>query len=391
MEILHITSILPSPLKSRENENDILIRLAIEYEKKFPEDHHHFWYILPYSNRIFSVLKPKWKEYYQLIQSGGYYLGDYRIHVFGFPTFKQDLKIRSLLTYLGYLLNRKRIEQLLINDRPDVIHSHNMMNNMELGEILRRKLNCRLIQSLRNVNPYSLSRLKTGAVKADFILSINYIAKEVCSRFLEKEAVMIPHPVDDRLFVDIDSIQKVAIPVKLVSVCKLIKLKNIDKVLQALARNKQEFVYTIIGEGPERAYLTGLALDLGISEQVKFLGQLPYSALADELKCYDLFIMPSYPETLGRAFFEAMASGLPVVGAKKAGVDGIIKHGVHGFLVDPNNIEEIADAIFNFTQMPIELQSDMKRSAALLAQQFTWNTTLEKYYQLYHGEYSLPE
>ena len=62
------------------------------------------------------------------------------------------------------------------------------------------------------------------------------------------------------------------------------------------------------------------------------------------MKKSDVFVMPSAPETFGLVYLEAMASGCIVVGAKGWGIDGLIKNGFDGYLVEPRDI----DALKNF-------------------------------------------
>lgn len=55
MNILHITSIVPAPLKMKRDENDILIRIAQEYQKKYPADNHYFLLAVPYPKTNFLL------------------------------------------------------------------------------------------------------------------------------------------------------------------------------------------------------------------------------------------------------------------------------------------------------------------------------------------------
>lgn len=391
MNILHITSILPSPLKCIGPENDILIRIADEYEKRYPSDKHFFIFIVPYTNRVFASFKSKWKDYYSLIQRKHYFIGDRKIEIIGMPGFRYDLRLRKYLAWLGYYKNKRRIDHIIKTIKPDLCHAHNMMNNMELTEILKTLFICQFVLTARNVTEYSLKRIKSKSINPRQIISINFIIKERCDKILDNAVQMIPHPVDDGFFVQ-DSlikesgVQKDHSSISLVSVCQLIKRKNLDKVIRAISATKEDIKYTIIGDGPERNNLMTLTAHLGLKEKVRFEGRYSHDRLQNELRKFDLFIMPSFPETLGRVFFEAMASGLPVVASKGCGVDGIVKHGEQGFLIEPRKYTEIASSILDYIQMDHEARIQMKQNAIKLAQRFSWSITLKRYYQLYHCE-----
>jgi len=92
--------------------------------------------------------------------------------------------------------------------------------------------------------------------------------------------------------------------------------------------------------------------------------------------------MPSYPESLGRVYFEAMASGLPVIASKNTGIDGIIRHGREGFLIDHQSESEILEILELIGKDPNILRA-MGNNAMELAQKFHWNNISKSYYDLY--------
>src|SRR5690606_32504327 len=96
----------------------------------------------------------------------------------------------------------------------------------------------------------------------------------------------------------------------------------------------RNFIFDIYGDGPEKEALEALVSKLGLSDRIFFKGYIANQILPEILIQYDIFMMPSYPETLGRVYFEAMACGLPVIGSVGTGIDGLIEDGVQGFLVD---------------------------------------------------------
>jgi len=73
--------------------------------------------------------------------------------------------------------------------------------------------------------------------------------------------------------------------------------------------------YRVIGDGPARAELARLAAELGVADRVDFLGQLPPAEAMAALDGAWLAVMPSVDEAYGVAYVEAMARGIPAVGA----------------------------------------------------------------------------
>ena len=135
--------------------------------------------------------------------------------------------------------------------------------------------------------------------------------------------------------------------IRLISVCHLIKRKNIDIVLKSLKsiNSDRRWLYQIIGKGPEESLLRDLSKSLGLSPQVRFRGYISREEARRELNNSNIFVMVSANETFGLAYLEAMAAGNLVVAGQGTGVDGIIKSGINGFLCIPGSVEDLASKL----------------------------------------------
>ena len=137
--------------------------------------------------------------------------------------------------------------------------------------------------------------------------------------------------------------------VRIITVCNLKELKNIDITLRALAVLRQKglcrWQFTLIGDGEEWSSLKTLTRDLGLEDQIRFLGRQPRSVVRKELSRSHIFVMVSYPETFGLAYLEAMATGNVVVASRGGGIDGVIRHAHNGFLVPPRDAHALEDAL----------------------------------------------
>ncbi|HKR28009.1 MAG TPA: glycosyltransferase family 1 protein, partial [Acidobacteriaceae bacterium] len=103
-------------------------------------------------------------------------------------------------------------------------------------------------------------------------------------------------------------------------------LESLRSLLQAFPQAR----LALVGGGPHRARLERHFAGL----PVHFAGFLYKDELAAAFASSDVFVMPSRTETLGLVVLEAMASGLPVVGARAGGIPEMIDDGVTGYLVD---------------------------------------------------------
>lgn len=99
--------------------------------------------------------------------------------------------------------------------------------------------------------------------------------------------------------------------------------------------------FLIVGDGPLRSQLQSLAEDLGLKDQIEFVGYQP--DVRTYLGSMDVFALPSYTEAMPLSLLEAMAMGLPVVASKVGGVPEIVQDGVTGFLTAPGDEKDLAD------------------------------------------------
>jgi teichuronic acid biosynthesis glycosyltransferase TuaC len=162
----------------------------------------------------------------------------------------------------------------------------------------------------------------------------------------------------------------------LVTVAHLIARKRHADVLRALAVLSQRYPtlrYAIIGEGPERIALEGLAARLGVAVRVEFHGQLePAQAIAEARRC-TLFVMPSTEEAFGVAYIEAMAGGLPAIGCRgEPGPEEIAAAGDGFMLVPPGDIERLTQRIDELLSDTHRLREASKRARETVAAHFTW-------------------
>jgi len=165
-------------------------------------------------------------------------------------------------------------------------------------------------------------------------------------------------------------------PPTLVTVAHLVARKRHADVLRALAvlgQRHPTLRYAIVGEGPERAQLEGLAARLGVAERVEFHGQLPPAEALEQVRRCTLFVMPSTEEAFGVAYVEAMAGGLPAIGCRgEPGPEEIAAAGDGFMLVPPGDIERLSQRIDELLSDTHRLREASQRARATVAAHFTW-------------------
>ncbi len=163
----------------------------------------------------------------------------------------------------------------------------------------------------------------------------------------------------------------------LVTVAHLVTRKRQGDVIRALwiLRDRHPRLrHLIVGDGPERARLEGLARQLGLEHRVEFAGQLPNPEALQAAWAGHLFVLPSVDEAFGVAYVEAMAGGLPAVGCLgEPGPAEIEEAGPGIRLVAPGDIPALAAAIDReLARTPRELRERGARARSTVERYFTW-------------------
>ena len=165
-------------------------------------------------------------------------------------------------------------------------------------------------------------------------------------------------------------------PPALVTVAHLVGRKrhaDVLRVLAVLGQRHPTLRYVIIGDGPERVALEGLAARLGVAERVELRGQLQPAQAIDQARRCTLFVMPSTEEAFGVAYVEAMAGGVPAIGCRgEPGPEEIAAAGDGFLLVPPGDIERLTQRIDELLSDPHRLREAGQRARATVAAHFTW-------------------
>ncbi len=161
-----------------------------------------------------------------------------------------------------------------------------------------------------------------------------------------------------------DGITRGARPRTVVTVGHVIARKRHADVLRAIA-TLDGVRYLVIGDGPERAALERLARDLDVDAE--FTGQLEQGEALRRARECAVFAMPSTDEAFGVAYVEAMAGGVPAIGAR--GEPGPEEIGGDGMrLVEPGDIGALAGAIGAL----LEDEAAGAAARATVERGFTW-------------------
>ena len=162
----------------------------------------------------------------------------------------------------------------------------------------------------------------------------------------------------------------------MVTVAHLVARKRHADVLRALwllRDSHPALAWIVVGDGPERPALERLAAELGVSGRLHFTGQLPNAEAVATARRGAVFVLPSVDEAFGVAYVEAMAAGVPAIGARgEPGPEEIAAAGGGIRLVAPGDPEALAEELRTLLDDPSYRRELGRTARATVEASFTW-------------------
>lgn len=289
----------------------------------------------------------------------------YKVSYVFFPLFK-DLFISSLYYYGRYAI--PVIKSAITEWEPDIIHVHDYKHVPELFLLHNclQKFKIPRYLTVHNIRNHP-SMIKSSRVRwfyglsftksySDWthIFTVNNRLKDFISKSIKTKGITSignaigPVPQINMEFLEQYKRQLSETEFKILSVGNLIEEKGFDLLINAvstLVKKNYQIQVFIIGSGPEENKLTELIDKLGLKGSIILTGRIENDIVRNLYPFFDAFVLPSYSETFGVVYIEAMDAGLPVIGVKGQGVDGIVQHGINGLLVNPQDVNDLTEKI----------------------------------------------
>ncbi len=138
-------------------------------------------------------------------------------------------------------------------------------------------------------------------------------------------------------------------------------------------------------EPGQRETLEKIIAETDCQSQVRLIGVVSGEAKDEALESADCMVLPSYTEGLPMAILEAMACRLPIISTKVGAIPEVITDGVEGFLIEPGNIEALADCIVRLGK-DSQLRQRMGDAARVRVQQrYSLRAMVERILEVYRG------
>jgi len=303
----------------------------------------------------------------------------------GFKVSEKRLFRKLLLHFSGL----KHLRTVIRKEDPDVIISHMDVTNVRVL-LATMGLNVPVIVEDHNnpemkgmPQPWKFLKPLTYKYAYNIVLLtkdlLNYYPKNL---YDHNKIVFIPNPLNIPVEKSHSNEYILKNPT-FIALGSLTDQKGFDillRVFKKVLKKKPEWHLTILGEGPKRAALEKLSIELGIENNVFMPGRVknPYSILKEA----DIYVMSSRYEGFPVALCEAMGVGLPCISFNcPTGPADIIIHNKNGLLIDYLNEEKLANAMADLIENP-EIRKKFSKEALKINETLNINNIMHKWNKL---------
>ena len=172
----------------------------------------------------------------------------------------------------------------------------------------------------------------------------------------------------------------------ILTVGRLVARKGQDRIIEAMPKILErvpQVIYVIIGEGPEKENLKSKIENLKLENEVLLLGEVSEEKRNAFYQLCDLFIMTPRQigadvEGFGTVYLEANQFGKPVVAGRSGGVAEAVADGVTGIIVDPENVNQIAEAVIRLLTDDLLAKKMGEQGRERVEKEFWWEFQTEK-------------
>lgn len=248
---------------------------------------------------------------------------------------------------------------------PDVVHAHMNFcayNTLFLKEDFRLPfvITEHWTMMNRTVVPDWLRTVSQVYYKADAVICVSQALADSLKKNFNVDSTVINNMVSN-IFFKTKKIKRTDSTFKFIA-CGAFRLnrnKGFDILVDAFAQANlpKNVTLTIVGDGPDRAFIESKIAEHQISNQIHLVGVKTPEEVSDLFCNSDCFVLSSRLETFSIVVIEAMAKGLPVIATRSGGPETFLLP-EHGMLVEKENVDELAHAMNKMIELYTDYDSD---------------------------------
>ncbi|MGH8261366.1 MAG: glycosyltransferase [Steroidobacteraceae bacterium] len=316
--------------------------------------------------------------------------------------FRTQLAVANFPSMAAYLPSGAWRGLQLARQRPfDLINTHFVVPTGPLGHFLARRLGIPNVLSVHGGDLYDPSKGSSPHRHALLRRSVAYLLRRADAvvaqsrdtasnveriygvrRAVERVPLGIERPPAlDRLPAAASraALDLPADAVVLVTIGRVVARKASEQLPQMLAAARDPRLHLlIVGDGPRLAAVREMAAQLGVTGQIRFLGQVSEAEKYRALAAADLFVSTSQHEGFGLVYLEAMAFGLPVVCYDRGGQTDFLSTPATGHVVKLNDLDAFTAAIRDLAASP-ERRGQIRRHNLETVEQYFVDRCAQRY------------
>ncbi|HSU80333.1 MAG TPA: N-acetyl-alpha-D-glucosaminyl L-malate synthase BshA [Candidatus Angelobacter sp.] len=240
-------------------------------------------------------------------------------------------------------------------------------------------------------DPTLKSLIRFGIENSDAVTAVSRDLARQTQDLIETDSPIVPihNFVDESVYhkrevEDLKEVYHISPSDKvIVHISNFREVKRVPDVIQAFAKinEKMPSKLLLIGEGPEMPIISHLVKELGIEDDVLFLGKR--ENVAEILSISDLALLLSSKESFGLILLEAAACGVPSIGTRIGGIPEVIRDGETGYIVELGDVESVAEKAIHLLMDP-NLYAEFSEAALKVARtDFLSSYIVEQYEKVY--------
>ena len=332
------------------------------------------------------------------------------LHKLGYMrTMQSDLALRLEAYALSPALFARGIQATMAGarrSRPDVIHAHWLLPNGFIAAVVSRRLNIPLVVSIpgsdaqvARSNALFRGMARFALRQADLLTANSADLRDAVLPLgadLGKFDMIIYGTDPAALRPDETGVAALRADLGIgaddvVALCvgRMVPKKGFDVLIRALATpslRERPVVGVMVGEGDDKAAWQQLALDLGVAERLRWVGNVPKTAIGRYYNMADVLAMPSVSrpaDGLNVCVLDAMSCGKPVIGTTVAGNPLAIVNETTGLLIPEQDADALAGALARLVDDATLRRRMGAASRARIENELGWPHLARRYIQHY--------
>ncbi|HCN61647.1 MULTISPECIES: glycosyltransferase family 4 protein [Mammaliicoccus] len=207
--------------------------------------------------------------------------------------------------------------------------------------------------------------------------TINELFKSKERQSIFNKSVVIPNGINDFWIKNSLTKQHNEEPkTNIVFTGKILKNKNLKLVTSALKTTGDNYKLYVIGKIDDISYFDQAKDDFDFT----YLGEKDKSEIVEIYKEMDIFVLPSFHETFGLVYLEALTQGLPIIYTRNEGIDNYFEEGKVGYSVDPKSITSFVDSLINIDKNYEYIINNINK---IDKNKFSWDMNVERHLEIY--------